>query len=232
MTVDKDLGTITFSHNQRAKRLSVRILSDSLQVTLPKNQTEKDGLKFIDEIREKLIKKQANISKKTIFLSEENGLKTCSFDVRIRKADRTNIYASLKSGVLTIEYPQQLSAEDNQTQIYFWNSINYFLRKEAKRLLPVRTIELAKQFGFMFQDVKIQSSKSRWGSCNSRKNINLSLYLMLLPQHLIDYVILHELCHTKIMNHSEDFWKLMNNVTDGKSKELRYEMKSFVIPKH
>ena len=104
------------------------------------------------------------------------------------------------------------------------------MRKEARRILPVRTAELATRFGFTYSGVKIQSGKTRWGSCSRGRNINLSLYLMLLPGRLIDYVILHELCHTKEMNHSDRFWQWMDRVTDSKSSELRKELKKYNMP--
>ena len=229
--LDKELGTIIFKQNARARRMSIRILRDSLHVSLPYGFTEKDGLKFIEEVREKLKTKQTKINKKTLLLTDESVLETLTFKVQLQKAERKNLYSSLKSGILTIEYPTQLNCEDTRTQEYFWNSINYFLRNEAKRILPVRTKELALQFGFSFTDVKIQSSKSRWGSCNTKKNINLSYFLLLLPIHLVDYVILHELCHTKEMNHDKKFWEWMDEVTFGKSKTLRKELKEYSIPK-
>jgi len=58
----------------------------------------------------------------------------------------------------------------------------------------------------------------------------LSLYLMLLPADLVDYVILHELCHTKEMNHGPNFWIWMDRVTDKKSKELRAQLKNYHMP--
>ena len=231
MIQDKDLGEITFKQNLRAKRMSIRILSNSLLVSLPRGYGEKEGLKLIDEIREKLIKRQKSVNNKAIVLTEGNALTTLTFTVHIRKAERNNLFSSLKSGILNIDYPQNLNIEDSQTQAYFWKSINYFLRKEAQRILPHRTQILAESYGFSFTDVKIQSSKTRWGSCNRNKNINLSFYLMLLPQHLVDYVILHELCHTREMNHSPQFWEWMDRVTDGKGKKLRSELKNFSIPK-
>lgn len=101
------------------------------------------------------------------------------------------------------------------------------LRHEAKRLLPERITLLARQHGFMLTGVKINNSKTHWGSCTMKKSINLSQSLMLLPWHLVNYVLLHELCHTIEMNHSERFWKLMDKVTDNQAIRLRNELKSY-----
>ena len=101
------------------------------------------------------------------------------------------------------------------------------LRKEAKEYLPDRLQVLAGMHGFTYGSIRIAKSKSRWGSCSSKKNISLSLFLMQLPSHLIDYVILHELCHTVEMNHSPKFWELLDKVCDEKAKALRKELKTF-----
>ncbi|MDR0505903.1 MAG: M48 family metallopeptidase [Dysgonamonadaceae bacterium] len=103
------------------------------------------------------------------------------------------------------------------------------LRKQAQAILPDELARLAKKHGFHYNSVKIRKSKTRWGSCSSKKVINLSLFLALLPAHLIEYVLLHELCHTVQMNHSPAFWNLLNSCTDGKSKELRKELKNYHI---
>jgi predicted metal-dependent hydrolase len=100
------------------------------------------------------------------------------------------------------------------------------LRRQAKLFLPKELERLAKEHGFRYKGVKIQKSKTRWGSCSSKAIINLSLYLMNLPSHLIEYVLLHELCHTLQMNHGPAFWALMDEHTGGKAKALRSELKS------
>jgi hypothetical protein len=234
MISDAELGTIEFSRSERAKHIHVQILNSGLRVTLPFYATEKDAIKFIGSIHEKLIQKQKNLEKglkkRNIIIDENSKFQTLTFEVETKPTNRKNIFFSLKDNKLSIEYPLGIDSSSTETQKYFWNGISYFLRKEAKRLLPERTKQLADKFGFYFKDVKIQSSKSRWGSCSRMKNINLSLYLMLLPAHLIDYVILHELCHTKEMNHGNKFWLLMDKVTNTKSDELKKELKKYKMP--
>jgi len=105
------------------------------------------------------------------------------------------------------------------------------LRYKAKLFLPKELERLAKEHGFVYKEVKIRKSKTRWGSCSSRQTINLSFYLILLPRHLIEYVLLHELCHTIHMNHSSNFWALLDKHTNGKAKELRKEIRTYSIPK-
>ena len=101
------------------------------------------------------------------------------------------------------------------------------LRKKAQSVLPFRLAALAKMYGFKYTDVKIRKSKTRWGSCSSKGVINLSIYLMLLPDHLIEYVLLHELCHTVQMNHSSAFWELLNKCTQNRASELRKEIRKY-----
>jgi len=103
------------------------------------------------------------------------------------------------------------------------------LRKRAKQYLRPEIQRLAQQHGFEYKQIKIRKSKTRWGSCSSRGTINLSFYLMLLPSHLIEYVLLHELCHTKVMNHSATFWALLDSHTQGRAKALRKELRQHHI---
>jgi predicted metal-dependent hydrolase len=104
------------------------------------------------------------------------------------------------------------------------------LRLRAKSFLPLEIERLSKAYGFHYKTVKVRKSKTRWGSCSSNGTISLSLFLMLLPLHLIEYVILHELCHTIQMNHSPAFWALLDKYTGGQAKTLRKEIKQHRIP--
>jgi len=101
------------------------------------------------------------------------------------------------------------------------------LRQKAQSVLPTQLARLAEVHGFNYASVKIRKSRTRWGSCSSKKTINLSFYLLLLPAHLIEYVLLHELCHTVRMNHSPAFWALLNKCTQNKARELRREIQKY-----
>jgi len=101
------------------------------------------------------------------------------------------------------------------------------LRKKALSVLPYQLKRLAELHGFKYTKVTIRKSRSRWGSCSSNKSISLSFFLMLLPDHLIEYVLLHELCHTVHLNHSPAFWELLNKCTGNKAKEFRREIRGY-----
>ncbi len=102
------------------------------------------------------------------------------------------------------------------------------LRKQAKKILPKRLSELANLHGFKYNKVAIRNAKTRWGSCSYYNNINLNMHLIKLDNELIDYVILHELCHTIEKNHSKRFWDLLESHLPN-SKELRKKLKQVRI---
>lgn len=99
------------------------------------------------------------------------------------------------------------------------------LRKQAENEFPERLRELADKYGFSYKKCTIRNSRTRWGSCSMNGNINLSLYLASLPAHLQEYVMLHELCHTRQMNHSSEFWAEVEKYLPN-YKSLRKELKS------
>ena len=101
---------------------------------------------------------------------------------------------------------------------YFINIPDLFWEEEAKEKIEKRTKELALRHGFDFGTLKIRRQKTRWGSCSYKNNISLNAKLGLLPDELSDYVIVHELMHTRHKNHSKDFWHDMDSITPGAKK--------------
>lgn len=99
------------------------------------------------------------------------------------------------------------------------------LRKEAAQVLPLRLRLTAEHHGIAYNSVAIKQLTGRWGSCDNHKNIVLNLYLMQLPWELIDYVIVHELAHTKHMDHSAAFWQFCCQMLPA-AKDLRRRLKT------
>jgi len=150
----------------------------------------------------------------------------CTVPLGVRQADllraieelRPRLKAMMRRAEERYKNRQQLTPQEVEK-----------LRKQAKLLLPPRLQELAAARGLRYQRVSIHKSHTRWGSCSSKGTISLSLYIMLLPPYLQDYVMQHELTHLVEMNHSSRFWSLLNEATGGKSLEYRRELKQFAM---
>jgi predicted metal-dependent hydrolase len=98
-------------------------------------------------------------------------------------------------------------------------------KADARKRLTDRLYHLAKEHGFTCNKVSIRKQKTRWGSCSHNNNISLNLKLVLLPKELIDYVMLHELVHTRIHNHNKKFWAELDRYTgNGKVTAKRLRM--------
>ena len=97
---------------------------------------------------------------------------------------------------------------------------------KAANELKEELARLADQYGFQFRKVTIRNQKTRWGSCSAENNISLNINLVHLPEKLLRYVLLHELVHTRIKNHSRKFWNEMDRLM-GDAKELRKKLNEF-----
>lgn len=124
-----------------------------------------------------------------------------------------------------IALPAHIHLEDEKVQVWLWRVLVAALRRQAEMRLPKRLAQLAGEL--RYNRVCIKDIHTRWGSCSSLGNINLSLWLMLAPSHLIDYVLCHELAHLREMNHGPRFWKLLDEMTHGRARELEREMRRF-----
>ena len=82
----------------------------------------------------------------------------------------------------------------------------------ALKFIPVRVEYYAELMGVSYGRITIREQKTRWGSCSCKGNLNFNWKLMLMPPEILDYVVVHELAHRKEMNHSRDFWKIVEQV--------------------
>lgn len=141
-------------------------------------------------------------------------------------AQAVKISTRLKQNEIEVSHPLSLAHRHPAVQEAARTASIRALRKEAEQLLPIRLRQLAQRTGFTYNSVGVKQLKSRWGSCSSTKDITLNLFLMQLPWHLIDYVLLHELTHTKVMQHGTPFWHEMERHVPH-AKRLRKEIGNY-----
>lgn len=110
--------------------------------------------------------------------------------------------AHLQGASLTLALPE-VSTELARTALEAW------YRKQAHAIFATRLALLNQSYGFTFGRVSVKSQKSRWGSCSRLGNLNFNWRLLLAPLPVLDYVVVHELCHLKELNHAPRFWKLV-----------------------
>ena len=96
------------------------------------------------------------------------------------------------------------------------------LADRARRVIPERVRHFALLVGVSYGTITIRRQKSRWGSCSAGGNLNFNCLLMLMPEDVIDYVVVHELCHRLQMNHSARFWAEVERVLPGYRTSLRW----------
>lgn len=225
---DNDLGKVIIRKNNRAKHVTVRRKTDYTVVTAPPYLSRKQIINALESLKPRLL---AMTTAEKLSFSDNTIIETFPFRAYIQ---RTNIFnvcrMSIKDGILNILVPEQMNLQDLKVQETIKNMLINALRIEAKRILPIKTAYFAKQYGLTFNEIKINKSTSRWGSCSRKKSINYSLYLMLLPEIFIDYIVCHELAHTIEMNHGEKFWILLDIFCNGKAKMLRTDLRKFKSP--
>lgn len=95
-------------------------------------------------------------------------------------------------------------------------------RKAAKEYIPQRVAYYQKYTGGSYTSITIRDQKSRWGSCSSRGTLSFNYRLMLAPPEILDYVVVHELCHLSHMNHSKEFWLMVESILPDYRTSKRY----------
>lgn len=99
----------------------------------------------------------------------------------------------------------------------------------ALKTLPQEIRALSLKHNLHFNRLTVKNNKTNWGSCSSKKNINLNIRLILLPKHLREFVMLHELAHLKHLNHSPEFHTYLNSLCNGEEKALSQELRTWKI---
>lgn len=219
----KHIGKVTFSQNQRSKNIKLSVKPDkSVLVSFPFFVSAKEAAAFVLKNEPWILKQQEKMQARSTGIKPGTEIKTKLHTIKILQGEKNHV--KQENDTIIISVPD---FDTDESIAFVEAKITSIYRLEAKRLLPVRIAQLAKQFNFSYSKVTIRDNRRNWGSCSSKNNISLNLQMMKLPVKLIDYILLHELVHTEIKNHGPKFWERLNQITDGKARELAREVKKY-----
>ena len=222
---DKDFDRIIVRTHKLARNVTMRVKPDGLHVTVPPYSLSSKVLEVVEQYRQRLLEDWRKVSKKPIDLNFR--IHTPCFRLWLEQGNFTCFSVRFTEEGVKIICPRNVDFSLPEVQRLVRNAIIRAMKKNAQEYLPPLLSALSEQYHLPFKRVKITGSKGRWGSCSGTGSINLSCYLMLLPPHLMDYVLLNELSHTKEMNHGPRFWELLDSMTGGRARALRAELRGF-----
>jgi len=204
------VGEITFVVNERSRRVRLSIKSNgNVVVSMPETVSYRDALRFVESKIDWIKTHKSKLKAKETVFGPGIGFRTRFHKLAITKGNTEKVYNRVGNGIIQIFIPERVNHLQPRVQEFIKDTLITVMRWEAKVYLPKRLRELADRHGFSYENVSIKNASTRWGSCSSTNNINLNLHLMRLPEHLIDYVLMHELVHTVVKNHGDKFWLLL-----------------------
>lgn len=191
-----------------------------LVVTMPPYGNERHALDLIDQSRAAIRSWRAKHAHQPAL--EDGEQIGQSHKLRVIPAEGINPSVKLKDLTLEVGLLDGQSLNDSDIQKLIAPQVAKILQKEARAYLPRRLKYLSEMYGLHYKTIRFGTQKGRWGSCSTSGTISLNVGLMALDSELIDYVLTHELCHTRHMNHSPDFWALVETyIPDYKDRRRR-----------
>ena len=222
--VDQEFGHVRLKRLARAKYIRLRVKPDgTLSVTLPKRAAVRHAKELIDGSRASI---RELLEKRGPVKQWQNGDQVGASHRLVLVADpsaaacRTSIHGAQ---AIVRHHPD---TEPAQLQTKIHEFVLKLLRKQAAAYIPRRLQSLAEEHDFSYSTIRYSNAETRWGSCSSEGTISVNIWLMSLPHELIDYVLVHELAHTRHMNHSASFWETVAQCMPH-YKSLRTQLKQY-----
>lgn len=184
---------IEIKRNKNIKRLKIEVKEGgALLISAPLYLSESKCIEFANENAVKLHK----------MIERQHAL-----DAKKMELDGHFLYLGRKTPITfnPLQRKKYLF-EDGALSLSKEEHFREFLRDEAKRVITPKTEDVASFYGVTYEKLSFRDTKSRWGSCSAKKTLNFSIRLVGAPKSVIEYVVIHEICHLKELNHSSRFW--------------------------
>ena len=203
--VQEELFEVEYSirKSNRAKYLQINVLpGKGVEVVAPGRTTLKQARHFLQQHHAWIIRQLKKYGPLlTADLPHEISLQAMQKSWQIEYRSGSYKHYRIKD-----EHPILHLTGPRYDQVIYQQKLQHWLRQSAKNILPQWLESISKHTGLSYRKLVIRSQKTRWGSCSATGTISLNDRLMFLPHETVRYVMLHELCHTKYMNHSSNFW--------------------------
>lgn len=211
-TIDDDeFGSIRIRRNARARHVRLVMgTQGDISISLPRFAAKRYALELLDQSRNDIRAWRQKHRPMTNALTNGQRLGH-SHTIRIESTTQTSPQVHIEGLTVVIEMPWGKSFSDPKVREAILPIVKKVLTIEAKAYLPRQLAYLANQYDFTYKKTRFGAPRGRWGSCSSSGTISMNVSLMALDDELIDYVLVHELCHTKQMNHSRAFWQLVES---------------------
>lgn len=209
--------TLKFSRKARYLRLQIKNKGE-LEVILPR------GMQIVDA--EKFIHKKSDWVKKHLYQRKQVQNRFTFLGREIKITQNYDLF--IKNNKVKFNGDHLIITSPSGSKVSTVEMFEKWLRKLAKKSLVERVYKIANSLGFKIGKITIRGQKTRWGSCSTSGNLSFNYNLLRFRKEIIDYCIIHELCHLKEMNHSEKFWNLVERFCPD-YKLLRRELKNLSI---
>lgn len=195
------IGPVIFQKRAGSRSMRLHIQGSRVKVTLPNRVPYVYAEKFLLSRKQWVLD---NLQPATVILDGAYIGKNHRVAISHRDISRPSSRVNEKS--INVSLPEGLDSQNSEAQRIIVKACEKALVQETTELVIPRLQDLAYEHDFEMKSASVKKLKSRWGSCDNYKNIILNSYLAQLPWPLIDYVLVHELAHTKHLNHSAEFW--------------------------
>lgn len=201
---DEEFGKITIRRSARASQVRLRVAPDgTLRASLPLYAPTFLVKRLIKNSRDELRQLLSQSQPETTY---QQGMRVGKSHSIMVEPTNGVLNVTRKGQLIIVRLPSTQAMSDSSVARAVRDVVISALRIEAKSYLPKRLAYLANKYGFHYAKVRFSHASGRWGSCSTQGTISLNIALMKLPFELIDYVLIHELAHTRHMNHSQEFW--------------------------
>lgn len=202
---------LTIKTHPRAKRVLVKLVpGKGLEVVTPKGFGKRHVPPILDEKRGWIERTKAKLEARGLDLSgrEPDLPDRISFQASGREYEVSYLDRSGRISI-TENGPRLMVSGDMADKAVVFDTLRRFTARKAREFVLPRLERISRGLKMPYEALRVRRQKTRWGSCSSRGTISVNAKLLFLPIELVDHLLLHELCHTRHMNHSQKYWALV-----------------------